>query len=372
MRRIRTRIAAIALASVLAVTIAACGGGGSSSTSSGASGQQVLRQTFSNPKSISSGKLDLNLTGNIQGSQSASFNVSIAGPFASGGGPGTLPQFDLTGKIGGSGPGTPSISFEGGLVFTKSNAYVEYQGTAYKLPSQLFTQLKALASQSAASAKSSNQGFGAVLDKLGIKPIDWFSNLSNVGTADVAGTTTDHISGDVNVAKFATDLQKLSQLSQAIPGQTQTLSPSQLSQIEKSVKSAHVDVYSGQSDHLLRKLAVSLEFAPPSGASSGGVSSVTVDFSLTLSGLNQAQTISAPPNAQPVPRSFLQQLQGLGSSLGGASGLGGALGSGGGTSSSAGSSAAGSAQAQAYTKCVLNAGGNSAAINRCLQKLSGG
>jgi len=356
-------MAAIALAAMLPVTIAACGGG---SSSSNVDPNKVLHETFSNPKSISSGKLDLSLTGNVQGSQSASFNASIAGPFQSGGGSGTLPQFDLTGKIGGSGPGTPSISFEGGLVFTKSNAYVEYQGTAYQVPNQLFSQLKAIASQSAASSQSSGQGVGTVLKKLGIKPAGWFTNLTNEGTVTVAGATTDHISGDVDVAKVATDLQKLSQVSQGIPGQTQSLSPSGLSKLKQSVKRAHVDIYSGESDHLLRKLAVSLELAPPKGASSGGVSSVTIDFSLTLSELNQPQSISAPPNVQPVPRSFLRQLQGL-STLGTTGGFGGTSSSG---SSSAGSAAAG-AQTQAYARCVAKAGNNSAAINKCLQKLAG-
>jgi hypothetical protein len=361
--RMRTRIAAIGLAAMLSATIAACGGG---SSSSNVDPHKVLHETFSNPKSISSGKLDLSLTGNIQGSQSASFDASIAGPFQSGGGPGTLPQFDLTGKIGGSGPGTPSISFEGGLVFTKSNAYVEYQGNAYQVPSRLFSQLKAIASQSAASSQSSGQSLGSVLKKLGVTPSDWFTNLANEGTATVAGATTDHVSGDVDVAKVATDLQKLSQLSQGIPGQAQSLSPTDLSKLKQSVKRAHVDIYSGENDHLLRKLAVSLELAPPKGASSGGVSSVAIDFSLTLSDLNQPQSISAPPNVQPVPRSFLRQLQGL-STLGTAGGLGGTSSSG---SPSTGSAAA-SAQSQAYARCVLKAGNNSAAINKCLQKLTG-
>jgi hypothetical protein len=363
--RIRTRIAAIAFASLLPVTIAACGGG--SSATSSESPQQVLHQTFSNPKSITSGKLDLSLTGNVQGSQSASFSASVAGPFASGGGAGTLPQFDLTGKISGSGPGTPSISFEGGLVFTKNAAYVEYQGTAYKLPSQLFSQFKAIASQSAASSNGSGPGLGTILSNAGVKPSHWFTNLSNEGTADVAGTTTDHISGDVDVAKVASDLQKLSQLGQGIPGQAQTLSPSQLSKLKQSVKSAHVDIYSGQSDHLLRKLAVSLDIAPPGGGS-GGVSGVSIDLSLTLSELNQPQTISAPANAQPVPRSFLQQLQGLGS-LGAASSIGG--GTAGNGSPSGGLSAGTNAKERAYTKCLLQASGKSAAINKCLQKLAG-
>jgi hypothetical protein len=363
LRRFRTRITAIAIAAVLPATIAACGGG--SSSSSNADPQQVLHETFSNPKSISSGKLDLSLTGDVQGSQSASFDASIAGPFQSGGGQGAIPQFDLTGKISGSGGGTPSISFEGGLVFTKSNAYVEFQGTAYQVPTQLFSQLKAIASQSSAGAQGSSQGLGSVLDQLGIKPVDWFTNLQSEGTADVAGTSTDHISGDVDVAKLFTDLHKLGQLSQQIPGQTQSLSPSRLAKIKDSVKSAHVDIYSGQSDHLLRRLAVSLAIAPPGGGTGGGASSATINFSLTLSDLNQPQTISAPTNPQPVPRALLRRLAGLSPLGAGGSSLGGS------GAATGGSSAAATKKAQAYARCVQKAGGNSAAINKCVQKIAG-
>ena len=42
-----------------------------------------------------------------------------------------------------------------------------------------------------------------------------------------------------------------------------------------------IDIYSGESDHLLRKLAVALDIAPPSGSASG-VSDISIDFSLTL------------------------------------------------------------------------------------------
>jgi hypothetical protein len=365
---IRRRVVAIFVALLVPATIAACGGG----SSNNADPQQVLRETFSNPKSISSGKVDLSLGIDAQGSQSGSFNAAISGPFQSGGGKGTLPRFDLTGKLSGSAPGVPSISFEGGLTFTKDAGYVSYQGTAYRIPSPWFDQLRSLASR-AARFPGSQQSVSSVFGSLGIKPATWFTNLSDEGTANVAGAETDHISGDVDVGKVAVDLRKLNELSQQIPGQTQKLTPAQLAKLRQGVRNAHVDIYSGTSDHLLRRLSVSLDLAPRGGAGAG-ITSLGVDFSLTLSDLNQPQTISRPPNVRPLPRSFLQQLQGLGS-LGATSGLGGALGPGGGASpsgsSGGGSGAAANAQAQAYTRCILRAGGNSAAINRCLQKLSG-
>ena len=364
--RTRTRIAAIALAAILPATVAACG-----SSSSSADPQQVLHETFSNPKSISSGTLAANLAVDVQGSQSGSFTASVSGPFQSQGN--GLPQFDLTGKLGGTAPGIPSLSFTGGLVFTKDNAYVEYQGTAYRLPPQWFAQLQSLTSR-AAQSSGSQQSISSVFSSLGIKPETWFKSLNDEGTTDVGGVSTDHISGDIDVRKVALDLRKLSQLSQQIPGQTHKLTPGQLAQLEQGVRNVHVDIYSGTSDHLLRKLAVSLDLAPgQSGSSSSAITALGIDFSVTLSDLNQPQTISTPKNVQPLPRSLLRQvlaLGALGSSGLGSSGLGGGSS---GAGSGGSSNAAGNAGAleQQYRKCVQSSGGSAGAINKCLQQLYG-
>jgi len=52
-------------------------------------------------------------------------------------------------------------------------------------------------------------------------------------------------------------------------------------------------------DHLLHKLGLALTITPPANSNSG-VSSVTVNFSVTLSDINQTQTITAPTNAKPI------------------------------------------------------------------------
>lgn len=361
MRGIRTRVAAIALAAALPATIAACGGG-SSSTASNESPQQVLKETFSNPKSITSGKLDINVSASAQGSQSGSFTANISGPFQGSSQKGVLPQLDLTAKVSGQASGTPGINFEGGLVATKSNAYVEYQGQAYQVPTQAFDQFKTAYAQQAQSQGSSGSNASSVFKRFGIDPATWLTNEKNEGTADVAGTSTIHISGDADVAKIVGDLAKVAE---SVPGaQAQGISPSQLGQVKNFVKTAHIDVYSGESDHLLRKLDATLAFTPPSSAQTSGVSSVNLDFSLTLSDVNQPQTISAPQGAKPISQ-LAQQLGGLGL-------LGGLSGATGSTGSAPTSSGSASAQLQQYRKCVNQAGGNTAAINQCLQKLSGG
>src|SRR4051812_23159329 len=117
--RLRTRLAAIALAALVPAAVAACGSS-SSRSGSDVGPKQVLHQTFSNPNSITSGKLNVSLAANVQGSQSGSFSASIDGPFEGSSDKTQFPQLDLSAKVSGSGAGSPSISFEGALIATKT------------------------------------------------------------------------------------------------------------------------------------------------------------------------------------------------------------------------------------------------------------
>jgi hypothetical protein len=292
--RLRTRLAAIAFAVIAPATITACGG----SSAPNFDPQKVVHQTFSNPKSIDSGNVDISLS--AQG-PTGSFDAAISGPFQGSKNPTQFPQFDLTGKLSGSGAGTPSISFEGGLTVTKDAAFVSYQGTAYQVPSALFDRLKALyglaARQGGGSSASTNAS--SFFKRVGIDPAKWLTNVQAAGTSDIGGVTTDHVSGDADIPKVAHDLGKIAR---AVNGGQ--VSASGINRLQQVLKSANLDLYSGADDKLLRKLSISLQIAQ--GSQSG-----TVDFSITLTHVNEPQTISPPPNPQPIPRSFLNRIRAL-------------------------------------------------------------
>ncbi len=386
MNRIRLlSIAALALLS--AGLIAACGSSGGSEDP-----QQVIDQTFSGDHTVKSGNLDLAVKASAQGSQSGSFSASLSGPFQ-GGASNTFPQFDLTGKLDASGAGQ-NINFSGGLISTGDAAYVSYNGTDYSVPATIFDQfkqsyLKGQKSQSQSQtaglspSEAFTQGCSQSLEQQGSSKstaqsactIDFkglLTNLSNDGDADVEGTTTTHISGDIDVQAAANDFAKLIK---ATP-QGQQLPQSAIDQITSkatdAVDTASFDLYSGNDDHTLRKLDFTLKISPPAGSTSSGVSSVSLNFSLTLSHLGETQTIKAPTNAKP--------LSDLSSQLGGLGALGGLGGASGGTTSptlpggsSGGGTGSGSqpsaAQSQAYLKCLQQAGSSSAAIQACASKI---
>jgi hypothetical protein len=313
----RIQVAIVALILVLAAGIAGCGddGGGSEDPN------QVLDETFNNPDQISSGVLEISLDGSAEGEQGGSLTATIDGPFQSDeDDPTAFPQLDLTAELSASGSGQ-SFDFDGGLIATKDNAYVEYQGQAYEIGSSLFQRLKALSERSARQAQS-NRKASSIFERFGVDPRNWLTNLSNEGDEDVEGTETIHIHGDADVEQMLSDFAKIAQ---RVPGDgTPQLDPEQLEQATSAIQEASLDVYSGKDDHILRRLSVSLTIEPtPESAEDSGVTSASVDVSVTLGDVNEPQEITEPQDAQPISGLLGQFGNGLGSLGQGDSGVGG-------------------------------------------------
>ncbi|MGH2924356.1 MAG: hypothetical protein ACRDK1_00125 [Solirubrobacterales bacterium] len=354
MIRIRTLVAVLVIAVPVPVAVAGCGGGSSSNNEDP---NQVLKETFNNNTKITSGHMNISLSGSAEGTQSGNLSATIDGPFqGDASNPNTFPQLDLTAKVSASGAGQ-SFNFDGSLITTKDNAYVDYQNQAYEVGTQIYQQFAKQYQQSASQGQSQNQSQSAssILNQFGVDPTTWLTNVTNEGTTDVSGTQTIHIHGDADVSQIVSDLNKIAQQA---GNSTQSITPAQIDQVKSAVKTASIDVYSAESDKTLRKLSLTLDLAPPS---STGVTAVNVNFSVTLSDVNQPQTITAPANAKPI------------SDLLGQFGVsGGALGALGASAGSAGgglpSGTAAGANAQAYSQCLQGAT-TAADIQKCAQQL---
>jgi hypothetical protein len=350
--RIRTAVAVLAIALPITVAVAGCGGGSSSNNEDP---QKVLDETFNNPTKITSGNLDVSVDGSAQGDQSGDFSASISGPFQTSSDQTSLPELDLTANVSASGGG-PSLSFDGSLIATKDNAYVEYQNQAYEVGTDTFKQF-ATAYAQAAKQNQSKSGSNA-FSQFGIDPSTWLTNVTNEGTTSVEGADAIQIHGDADVGQIVSDLQKISQ--QTGGATTPQITPQQLDQLKSSVQNASIDVYSGADDHLLRKLALSLSITPPS-STGASVSSVDLNFSVTLSDVNQPQTITAPSNAKPLSDLLSQfGLPGL-PGVGGTGGLP--------IPGASGSGSSGGGANPAYFKCVQQAGSDPAKVSACASKL---
>jgi hypothetical protein len=318
----------VALALVAAMTVAACGDDGGDEDP-----QEVLDATFNNEGEISSGVLDVSFNLTSEGGEDAgTAEGSLGGPFQRGA-DGEVPQIDLEADVNLE---SPDQDFSGsvGLTSTADSAFVNIQGTDYEVPPEIFTEL------------------GTAFDRLGslqISPDEWLTNLSNEGNEDVGGTDTIHISGEADTPKLVEDLRTLGE---SVPDE---LTPAQLDQLGDLVSSAEFDVYSGADDNILRKIEGSFDLAPP--ATEGAADSITLDFSIEITELNEPQEIEAPSDAQPLG-DLLEQFGVDPSQLGSIGGA--ASGSGSGPDAAAAADPA----SQAYLECLANAQGQ-AALDEC-------
>ncbi|HEX2128195.1 MAG TPA: hypothetical protein VHF58_03155 [Solirubrobacterales bacterium] len=357
----------------LAITGALLAGCGDDDDASDADPQTVLEDTFNNETRLTSGNLTLSASVEAEGEQGGSFEGSLSGPYqADPENPAAIPQVDWSVSSSGEIAGEP-LDFEGGLVLTDDNAFVEYGGATYEVGAETYAPIKEqLDAQAAATDTESATSFQAACEQAlsqagasdasacDIDPIGWLSNVTNEGTEDVGGAESVHIHGDANLDQI---LEDIGGFISAIPGAAAEIDPAQISLLEGAVETASVDVYSTEDENLLSKLDVNLTLDLGAFAGSGApVSTVDITFGYEVADINEEQTIEAPADAQPI-----EELVGdLGvnlDDLGGLGGLGGAGGGGG------GGGGGGAPNTDAYLECLQQAGSDADAINDCASEL---
>jgi hypothetical protein len=351
---LRPRLLLIVLAALLAAFVAGCGGGDSSEPSADedTSVDQVLKDTFSGQKKVESGKLDLALKLDVEGSSDSQLqgpiSLSLSGPFQTQG-KGKLPQFDIDAAFEGAGQ-----NLKAGLLSTGDKAFVNFQGTDYAVSDQVFQQFKAGYEQ--AQKQSADKGNQQSLATLGIDPRRWLTDPKNEGEAKVGDTDTIKITGGVDVNKLLDDvntaLDKARNL--GVEGSDQLpekLTDQQKQQAADAIKDLKVEIYTGKDDTTLRRMVVGMTV----DGGNQGSGTLTLDFQLL--DLNEDQAIEAPSGAKPFDQ-LLGQLGGLG--LGGGAGSGGSGGAGG----------ASADDLKKYSDCVTAAGSDTAKAQKCAELLS--
>ncbi|MGA9874192.1 MAG: hypothetical protein WBQ21_00090 [Solirubrobacteraceae bacterium] len=271
--------------------------------------QALLNDTFSSPRQIESGNVNLSVVLGPAGSStsSKSLAVHLSGPFESTAA-GKLPRFAL--QLGFAAAGHP---LQAGVTSTGSALYVNLAGTWFSTPHSTYTALQQSYGQ--ATKRASTAKVRSTFASLGIEPSHWLSEPAEVGTATIDGAPTIHLTASVNVSGFLADVSKLSQAGSAlglsssgVPGGS-LLTPSAISELAKSITATHVDIYTGKSDHMLRRLEFTATVSSTAQTKSilDGLSSAQLKVLLEFSDINKPQTIAAPTN----PESSTQLLPAL-------------------------------------------------------------
>lgn len=332
MNRLRIAILFVSLLA-LATAFAACGG-----ESSGSPDAVLDDATF---KGAESGDLDLSLSINAKGPEGGTVEVNLSGPFQDGG-KDQPPRLDMTlksdGEIGGE-----NLDFDGGLLLLPNKAYVTYEGVDYEVDPTTFSFVKSAIEEAQKEGGQAAEATACQEAASELEVGDFVENLSDEGSANVGGTSTTKITGDLDVPGALDSLVDLSNEPACESQLSEVEGPFALTDegieqaketLEDAVKSAPVEIDVGDDD-IVRKAATQLTIEPEEAGT--GPERIDLDFDLTMTGVNEEQAIVPPSKAKPLNDLFLKlkvnPIELLGLLEGGKAGdLGNLLGQGGGGS----------------------------------------
>jgi hypothetical protein len=353
--------ALLAALAVLTTAFAACG----SSDDDGGSGdpQQVVDDATL--EGVKSGNLDISLAVKAEGKEGGDIDVALSGPFQTRGTE-DLPELAMTASATGTAEGE-DIDFEGGLTLLSDRAFIDYEGTDYEVDPTTFGLVKQSFEQAQGQGAEGNAADVTACQEAaeGMQVGDFVDNLVSEGKAEVDGTSTTKVSGDLNTGGAVDAIIELAE-DPACSTQLEAAGPLPIDELEEArdeltsaVQKAHVEVYVGEDD-IVRRLLAELTIEPK--GTNG--EKVELDFELSLSGVNEEQEISGPANAKPIqglfqklginPIDLLESAstgEGLGDLLEGLTE--GGLPSGGGSSS--GDSGGGGGDENGYLDCLKGA-----------------
>jgi hypothetical protein len=296
----RKRIfATFACVLALAVGLAACGGSG---------GPQAIVDDAT-LEGAESGNLDLSVGVDLKGGKGGHVDVKVSGPFESEAGA-ELPKLDLTASAKGTVEGE-AVDFEGGLTLLGGiQAYVAYEGVEYKVDPTTFGFVRGMMQES--ESGEPNELTACQQAVAGLDVGDFVEDPTEEGTVDVGGTETTKVSGELDTATAIDGLIELTE--DPACGEQLDAAPGVLpstAQLEKAkgevqgaVKKAHVELYVGD-DHIVRRFTAQATIEPRDSGG-GGAKSADVDVDMTLTGVNEPQTIAAPAKSQPLTNLFLK------------------------------------------------------------------
>lgn len=333
------------MTALLALVLAGCGGGDGTS---GESTAKLLRETFGTQHQVQSGRLALAVDVKADGIAGlpSPLRISLDGPFQSVKGR-SAPKFDFE-----LGLDTRDGSVKIGAISTGTKSWLKIGTRAFTLEDNAFDGLV---------SGGEGKPAGVNLASFGVDPRRWLRGVRNLGAQDLKGERVIHLRGNVDSEPLIEDLEKLLGRTQRVGGSGSGQSGSgitdaQRRQLVDAVTGADVDIWTGEKDHNLRRIAVDVKLEPDGGQPG------TIRLDLAVSQLNREQPIGPPANPRPISE--------LNAALASLAAQGSAAGSGPATGSPSGGASSGAVtptpqDGSEYEKCLAGAGSDIAAAQRC-------
>ncbi|HTN25979.1 MAG TPA: hypothetical protein VL120_18465 [Solirubrobacteraceae bacterium] len=280
---------------VAVLCLAGCGGssGGSATPAAGAAKTRaLLQQTFGpNPAATSgriSGTIDITVTGVPR--YTGPVSLSMSGPFDTAPAGGT-PQADLSLGI------RLRDQIYGASMFLVGDdqVLIGLGPSAYQVPAALAATIrKPLA--------GSRNVLGSVLDVFAIAPGRWAANAKMAGNASVGGVDTVHMTAGIDLPTFFDDAARFTRVLTSlrfteIAGLPQVITPRMRAALVRSVTSATGDVYTGASDHVVRRAHFDIRLRPSAADRRllAGIRTMRLVGELGVSDVGAPQKVAAPP-----------------------------------------------------------------------------
>jgi hypothetical protein len=324
------------------IVLTACGAASTNADPDATAAHRLLSRTLASAASaVKDGRMRLAFRLDPEGllALGGPIKLNIGGTFAAPAA-GDLPRFDVQFATT-----LATHRFTGGVSSTGAQAFVRLGGRPYRIDDGYVKGLRrGLATEPRAGLRA-----------LGIDPLHWISEPRESGHEQIDGVDTVDIRGRVQTAALLEDLDSLLTKAGGPVGGGGLLTPQLRRQIAGAVDSSTVDLWTGATDNVVRRIHVVISFAFKHGGLTPipGLNGGKIDVRLDLRDVNATRVdVGAPPDAQP-----LATLTGggIGDFIGG---IGGAL-----TDGDA------NGLAGQFLSCVTGTGDDSAQLVRCISKL---
>jgi hypothetical protein len=289
----RRALAPLVVVLGVVAAVAGCGGSSGGDATPGAGAAQartLLEQTFGpNPAASSgriSGTIDITVTGVPR--YEGPVTLSVSGPFDTAADAGT-PQADLSLGI------RLRDQIYGASMFLVGNDVLIGLGpTAYTVPATLAARIRK-------PLGDARNALGAVLDVFAIAPERWAARSRVAGNERVGGVDVVRVTAGIDLPAFFDDAAAFARLLTSlrfteIAGLPEVITPAMRAALVRSVTSATGDVYTGASDHVVRRARFDIRLRPSAADRKrlAGVRSMRLVGELGVTDVGAPQKIAAP------------------------------------------------------------------------------